>query len=536
MKSANRLCLLIALPLAAWGQAPFEQRLRAIKDRPQYAHSRFGVAIYPAGEGKALYRLNANEFFVPGSTTKLVTEGVLAKLVGPDFRFRTPIYRTGPLTDGVVHGDLVVVASGDPNLSGRIRQDGSLAFLDVDHSYSSLPGAAALPGDPIAVVRQMAKQVAARGIRKVTGRLLIDASLFPEGERELGSGVYLSPICVNDNLIDATLTPAVHEGDLAAIHVSPETGYARVVNKIRTISAKGHLEMRIASDVRQPDGSRVITVEGSIPHGAKPIFYTYKVPEPARFAAFIFREALAEAGVKVEKADFAVPDARILAAYQTENLVAEHISLPLIEDVKLTLKVSQNMHASAAPYLIGALVGGKHEDAAAEGFRMERRFFEREGLDASGASQSDGACCAAHFTPDFMCAYLNYMRKQSFYQQFHDGLPVLGRDGTLHDIQTGSPAAGKVFAKTGTYAVPDNLQGRLMLTGKGLAGYMTTRDRHEVVFAFYVNFVPVDGSDGTHAVGEMLGEIATAAWESAWTDEPAVPAISPGGKAPGARR
>ena len=44
---------------------------------------------------------------------------------------------------------------------------------------------------------------------------------------------------------------------------------------------------------------------------------------------------------------------------------------------------------------------------------------------------------------------------------FRNALPVLGTDGTLWNIQTSSPAAGHVFAKTGTFAVDDPLNRRL---------------------------------------------------------------------------
>jgi D-alanyl-D-alanine carboxypeptidase len=73
-----------------------------------------------------------------------------------------------------------------------------------------------------------------------------------------------------------------------------------------------------------------------------------------------------------------------------------------------------------------------------------------------------------------------------------------------------------VFAKTGTLTAADRLHERAVITGKGAAGYMTTRDGHDAVFAFFVNFVPADPATGSHTVGDMLGEIATAAYESGW--------------------
>ena len=144
-----------------------------------------------------------------------------------------------------------------------------------------------------------------------------------------------------------------------------------------------------------------------------------------------------------------------------------------------------------------------------------RKFLETTGADVSGASQSDGAGAAAHFTPDFMVHYLAFMARQPSAAIFHDALPVLGRDGTLWNIQTTSRAAGHVYAKTGTYASQDLLHEGVLVNGKGLAGYMTTADGRHLALAIYANNVPLrDGAAVTPVVGDALGEIAAAAYDA----------------------
>ena len=92
---------------------------------------------------------------------------------------------------------------------------------------------------------------------------------------------------------------------------------------------------------------------------------------------------------------------------------------------------------------------------------------------------------------------------------------MLGNDGTLWNIQTASPAAGHVFAKTGTFQVRDLLHDGLMVTGKGLAGYMTTVDGRRLAFAIYANNVELkDSSMVTPVVGDALGAIAAAAYDA----------------------
>ena len=122
------------------------------------------------------------------------------------------------------------------------------------------------------------------------------------------------------------------------------------------------------------------------------------------------------------------------------------------------------------------------------------------------------------FTPDFMVHYLAWTTKQSWFAQFKRGLPVLGVDGTLFNIQNHSPAAGKVFAKTGSWGSDDELNAGGLVT-KGLAGFMTTRAGHHVAFAFYINRMAGKSSvdlskDATHHAGELLGAMATATYLS----------------------
>ena len=109
------------------------------------------------------------------------------------------------------------------------------------------------------------------------------------------------------------------------------------------------------------------------------------------------------------------------------------------------------------------------------------------------------------------------MAGQDSFDDFHVALPVLGRDGTLWDIQPESPAAGHVFAKTGTYVLRDPLNRQVFLTAKGLAGYLTTVDGENLAFAIYVNNVPLSSfAEITPIVGQALGEIAAAAYDAGW--------------------
>ncbi|HMI51728.1 MAG TPA: D-alanyl-D-alanine carboxypeptidase/D-alanyl-D-alanine-endopeptidase [Candidatus Saccharimonadales bacterium] len=505
--------------LRAQSSATLEERIKKITERPEYAHSRFGVKFISADTGATVYELNAQQLFVPGSTTKLLSTGTSLELLGPDYKFHTKIYRTGPIAkNGTLEGDLILVASGDPDLSNRIQPDGTMIFEDEDHSYGG-PDSKGLPGDPLVVIHDFAKQIAAKGIKRIKGRVLVDISLFPEGERELGSGVVISPIVVNDNVIDVIASPGATEGAPVQMIAAFKTSYVGITSEATTAKAGSRTTLTYEKEKQNPDGTRSATLTGTIAVDTKPSMVAYPVPEPSRFAAAVLAEALKEQGITsslaapAETLDFK----KLSANYKDENVVAEHISPPLREEAKVTLKVSQNLHASSMPFWWGSLVAKKDKQVDQAGFELENQFLTKAGLDLTGAMQSDGAGGNAHYTPDFMVHYLMHISKQKYYEDFRRALPVLGRDGTLVKVQVNSPAAGHVHAKTGTFGTYDALNKKLLITGKGLAGYMDTASGQHLILALYVNMVSLtlDDPDAvTKIPGEALGEIAAAAYDA----------------------
>lgn len=512
---------LLALSAIQTRAQTLSAKIAEINARPELVHAAFGVAAYDLDAKKLLFGLNAEQLFTPGSTTKLLTTGTALALLGADYRFHTPVYRTGPIENGVVKGDVVLVGRGDPNLSGRAVGD-TLGFSNEDHSYTGGGDSVSVAiGDPLAAMRDLAAQMAAKGVTSIDGRVLVDVSLFPQGERELGTGVTISPVILNDNVVDLLITPGRQPGDAPTIRISPDLGMFTLVNEIKTGAA--HSVSDLDRFVTR-DSARKVTVRltGTYAADAKSLVMSVNVDDPANYAARALVAALRDRGISVRGGAVGMHTdvARLSAGFADSTRLAEHVSLPMSEEVKVMLKVSQNLHASTMPYIVGSLVGKTTGRGALQaGFDAEHEFLTKAGLDLIAAGQGDGAGGApgAFFSPAFMVQYLAYMATRSDTAAFRKALPILGRDGTLWNIQPQSPAAGKVFAKTGTFSLFDPLNRRTIITGKGLAGYMTTSTGHRLAFAIYGNRIPFPPGykgDAALMVGQALGEIAVAMWGS----------------------
>jgi D-alanyl-D-alanine carboxypeptidase/D-alanyl-D-alanine-endopeptidase (penicillin-binding protein 4) len=116
------------------------------------------------------------------------------------------------------------------------------------------------------------------------------------------------------------------------------------------------------------------------------------------------------------------------------------------------------------------------------------------------------------------------MAARKDFPAYEAGLPILGRDGTLaKHVPPDSPARGHARAKTGTYWVVNDLTGHAVLTSKALAGYLETASGRPLVFAFFLNDVPLEStpdtvSEATTAAGKLLGRLCEVFYEAA--DDP----------------
>src|SRR5437660_12159 len=160
--------------------------IEAVLNAPRYKQAHWGLLVVDGKSGQVLYERDADRLFAPASTTKLYSCATALCLLGPDFKFKTPVYRRGEIDKGRLRGDLVLVASGDLTLGGRTGKDGVLAFKNNDHTYANgNPKAELTDTDPLAGLKALARQVKEAGIREVSGDVLIDDRLF---ERARGSG------------------------------------------------------------------------------------------------------------------------------------------------------------------------------------------------------------------------------------------------------------------------------------------------------------------------------------------------------------
>src|ERR1700734_3275702 len=112
-------------------------------------------------------------------------------------------------------------------------------------------------------------------------------------------------------------------------------------------------------------------------------------------------------------------------------MLGAHMSVPIAEDITVTNKTSQNLHAELLLRLLGKLYGT--DGSFAQGARVVRQFMLNAGIDDADFFLYDGSGLspADKITPRAVTRLLSYVSRQSWGQAWRQTLPIAGVDGTL---------------------------------------------------------------------------------------------------------
>lgn len=454
--------------------------IEAIMHKPGYEHAQWGVLETDPANGRVIHSRFANQFFVPGSTVKLVTISTAWHTLGPDHRFTTPVMATGSRSGSTLHGNLALVAQGDLTMGGRTKPDGSVDYTDIDHTEAELPGATLTPENPLAGINQIARQIRKAGITKVDGNVIIDPRLF----KLPALSPQPTPLILNDNLIDLLTTPT-KPGQPAKLSWRPQVAPYQVTSSVRTVAKGGTTSVNVTAS---PDGTR-IRLSGTIAAGAQPLLRVSNIQDPNAFGRTALIEALARVGVHVTARPTGPnPQKQLPASYRNDPRVAAYVSPPYSQYAKLILKVSHNLGANLALCNMAVARGSKN---CFDAFPIEHDFLtDVAHVDPTQFQLNDGrgGTPPERVTPKGLVELLTYWLHTRDGKAFRKLLPILGVDGSNGiSCITNCPAKGKVFAKPGTILGDDKLNQQLAVAAQNEAGYLQTDDGHLLTFFVGVN-------------------------------------------------
>src|SRR5580658_8507273 len=473
--------------------AHFASRAEALLDAGPSSKGDWGLLIVDAQTGETLSEKNADHYFVPASNMKLFTTALALAKLGPDYKFHTTLETRGAISpEGKLSGDVALVGRGDPNLSNR-----KFPF-DLKEEFD---------GPPEKVLIELAEALAERGVKEISGDVIGDDSYFPRERYPNGweiddmvweYGAAISSIVVDDNTVALTLTPGEKTGDPVLASVSPLTPDFALENDVTTSAPEVKSDLTLT---REP-GANLVVVRGTLPAKGAPRKLVLAIEEPALHAASLLAGLLSERGVKLDGKIRAVHVADADRAPRT--ILAEHVSVPLGDSVKLINKISQNLHTEML-LRTAARQNGLWSNAE-EMLKTPQEIYAAAGIAPDDVMQTEGSGRSRDHlvTPRAIATLLAYAERQTWFAPYYRSLPVAGVDGSLQDRMKATVAAGRIHAKTGSVEHV-----------RTLSGFAETPSGRRLIFSFLGN----NQGGNNHEAADALNGLCVAMIEE--FDEPA---------------
>ena len=449
------------------------QDIAAATSLPGVQRAAWGIVVHSLDRDERVFDLNPRTLLVPASVAKLVSLAAAVDAVGWDFRFETTVRATAPLVDGVLHGDLLLVGSGDPSIGGRAGQDLSV-WVDA---------------------------LWALGLRRIDGRIIGDDDAVEEPRPQLAwawddlgysTGVLFGALNLGENRMTVTVNPALSLGDTPTLSVEA-SAWSRPLRN-RTVTGAPGSPLLIWPEQRP--GEPFLTIAGSVPAGSPSAQLSVSAGNPTFWFASGLRVALLGGGIEVTGDAYDVDDVARRPEWEGATVLSTYRSPTLAEIAQPLLKDSINLYGEAVLRLNADRGSLPTNDAALEGLGTRLAAWgvppdAWQIIDGSGLSRRNAVA------PETLVAVLQRMYDPSGSSPWMTGLPVAGRDGTLAGRMKGTPAEDNLRAKTGT-----------MSNIRTLAGYVRTRDDEALAFAIMADNFEGSGSAATEAIDRIAVRLA----------------------------
>jgi D-alanyl-D-alanine carboxypeptidase/D-alanyl-D-alanine-endopeptidase (penicillin-binding protein 4) len=456
-------------------RATLPAALDSIVNAREFRNANWGVLVVrPPAD--TLYSHNAGKIFMPASNQKLLTSAVALAQLGPDFRYRTTVVGPAISSDGRIDGNLAVIGRGDPSVSDHMRRNAMLPL------------------------REIADSLYARGVRRVTGRVVAAGDAFSDAvlgfgwsweDLESGYSAASDELLFNEGISTVVVRAGAAVGDPVRVETRPARTFPHVIVTARTVGRPmpGDSGRRAGVSVVKDTVSGAMRVSGTLAMSdSSSVVVTHRDPGAAYVAAL--REAIEARGIVVEGTDRPVTE--------RGDTLAVLVSPPLSEILPALMKPSQNQLAEMLFKTLGLERG--RAGTPLEGRRVVEAQLTAWGAPEGGFVVRDGSGLSRYdyISPETIIRVLDAMRRSPHFDLYFASMPIGGVDGTLRSRMRGTPAENNVRAKTGSVA-----------QSRALSGYVRTADGELLLFSALANNWTTPARDVERALDSIAVRVAT---------------------------
>ena len=460
----NKIAFLLFLPTVLFSQTNTKllEEIEKLKADDAMKHAIWSICVMPVKRDTILYEYNSTISLIPASTMKVATTGAALSILGKDFMFETMLQYDGTFDSisGTINGNIYITGGGDPTLESEY-------FKKKD--------------DTTTIVERWAKVLKSKGIKKITGTVIGDASAFDYNMTpnewvwgDMGN-YYGSGACglsYHDNKYTIFFNSGIAGSKTTITRMKPEIKELQLFN---SVISKGTED---DAYIYGAPYEYYRTVQGTIPPNKKNYEVDGAIPDPAFFCAEQFKKALKEVGINVSEKSTTVREMMENKTFAKSNKHTLYINFsPTLDSIiHLTNLKSINLFAES----ILKYLSYKKSDFGieSEGTAIVIDFWKNKGVDISGFFMNDGCGLARSnvITTKTQTDILRVMAKDKNFNIFYNSLPVAGKSGSLGGLCTGTLSENNLHAKSG-----------YMNRARGYAGYVKNKKGEMLCFSLLAN-------------------------------------------------
>ncbi len=455
MQLSLLLSLLLTLQLEA--AAPGRKLGRFLEreiltELPAGAHLQ--LLVRDAQSGEVVFSRHGDDNCIPASTVKLLTAGLAFKVLGADFRFRTPLYADiTSISNDTLYGDIHLVADGDPSLTSD---------------------------DLTRLVTGLAQQLRGTegGQLQLDGDLVLETAIFDTLYR--GPGWMWDD---GDYSWAADVTPLIVNRNCVGLECR-NSEYGKRIYWVPALELYP-VEWTDGSTVRRRDGNRFEI--GNNVFRQEPVTFVRNLQLPQLVHGRTVLQMLSEQGITVDG------EVRIDSSSdssQTES-GSVHYSAPLSDLLQEMLKESNNLYAEALFKRCAAASTGEPGKWSSASRLLQSWMVDTLGL-ADNGQIVDGSGMSRYnlISPHLLTDLLFHYQWEPWFDEFRTALPVMGQQGTVVDRELNLPGT-IARVKTGS-----------LRNHKLITGYLEQNGRASWIF-----FINIDGYTERHREVVLLQDL-----------------------------
>jgi len=437
--------IILFIVLSSWIYA-LPAGINRIVNKSGIPKNDISIYIKEAGNGgRELASLNASKTRTPASVIKVLPIYAATLKLGFDYRWPTQFYTVGSLKNGVLKGDLVVKGFGDPTLSTRD-------------------------------LKSIVSTIKAKGIKKITGNIVIDRSYFAVGTKNnsgFDKNTY-SPynampdaMMFNERISTICITPNKN-----AVHKKVADGSYKIVNKLQRVNkpCKGRYSwpgLKINNSSAMPE----VWLQGKISKKCGKRNICKVITKPYKSFYYALKDTLKKEGVTVSG------KMRLNKVPSNANILFTHYSRSLEKIISKTAKKSNNLYARHLLLLLGAKMYGA-PSTLAKGRKAVEYILRSKGALGRGTLRIDNGSGLSR-TAKLNAKLLAYMYDNAYNRyglRWMKTLSIAGVDGTIKRRFRGTVVKNRAWMKTGT-----------LNRVKNIGGYVKSRSGRTYTVVILVN-------------------------------------------------